>query len=848
MDYLLLIKRVIKPWRKARFSEILPVLLLLIVAAVSPQTVLAQLIQMPQAASTAADTSKARIPQAIPTFDIANKVEEANAELRSIRLKLNPRPNITAIEKQLPGRIEEIERLKRDPALAKPEQLARRKLEDIRNNWIRHKTVFDDWQNTLMIRSQDLEKERQELLYKKAVWNKTLEAAGQEDAPPALMQRIRAVIKEIDSAEDEFRQGLGNVLTVQSRISETVIVINDTIDQIDAVLEQQRQRLYFVDVQPLWKALLEPGQKTVTIEQTLEVWRGYRDTFIKFANVELEQIIVHFLIFLALAMILLVFKKKSRRWEITNAELKSAIHILSYPVSTALLISLFFTDQIYPQAPLFISDLSGLLLLIPLLRILPRILYPNMRLPLYGLSVLYIMQKLYDLALHLTLLRRLLLLTITLIALAGLMWMVRPHAPIVKLRGNRWWRAMIMASRISIVILAISAISNIIGNTTLAELLTGGFFIGAFVGVVLFTMVLVLESFLALLLQTRQARSLKMVQNYPDIIKNRALKIIHLTALVIWLAITANAFDVFDSVIRWLSEVMGKPRTLGTLTLTLGDIPVFIITVWVSIQLSRFIRFILQEDVWTRVKLPGGVSGSLSLLIHYTILFIGFLFALSAAGIEWSRFALLAGALGVGIGFGLQEVVNNFISGLILIFERPIKIGDTIEYASVRGNVIRIGIRSSTVRTFDGAEVIIPNGHLISNELTNWTLSDQQRRVEVLVGVAYGSNPNQVLEILLKTAREHPEVLDNPEPLALFTGFGNSSLNFALRIWTNDYQNWVILSSQITLQIHNALYAAGIEIPFPQRDLHIRSIDPEVSNTLKPEITKAARREKKKPE
>lgn len=219
-----------------------------------------------------------------------------------------------------------------------------------------------------------------------------------------------------------------------------------------------------------------------------------------------------------------------------------------------------------------------------------------------------------------------------------------------------------------------------------------------------------------------------------------------------------------------------------------------------------------------------------------------------AAGIEWSRFALLAGALGVGIGFGLQEVVNNFISGLILIFERPIKIGDTIEYNSVRGHVIRIGIRSSTVRTFDGAEVIIPNGHLISNELTNWTLSDHQRRIEVLVGVAYGSNPNQVLEILLKVARENEKVLDNPEPVALFTGFGDNSLNFSLRFWTNDYQNWLILSSQITLEIHNALYAAGIEIPFPQRDLHIRSIDPDVSGVLKPAAQKGTRREKKKPE
>jgi len=176
--------------------------------------------------------------------------------------------------------------------------------------------------------------------------------------------------------------------------------------------------------------------------------------------------------------------------------------------------------------------------------------------------------------------------------------------------------------------------------------------------------------------------------------------------------------------------------------------------------------------------------------------------------------------------------VNNFISGLILIFERPIKVEDTIEVNLLRGKVKRIGIRSSTIRTFDGAEVIVPNGTLIQSEVTNWTLSDQLRRIEIKVGVSYESDLNQVVKILRNVAKEDPKVLDTPEPMVLFQGFGDSALDFSLRVWTSDFDNWLSISSDITLQVHDALKNAGIEIPFPQRDLHIRTFDKQTQDDL----------------
>ena len=197
-----------------------------------------------------------------------------------------------------------------------------------------------------------------------------------------------------------------------------------------------------------------------------------------------------------------------------------------------------------------------------------------------------------------------------------------------------------------------------------------------------------------------------------------------------------------------------------------------------------------------------------------------------------SKLTLLLGALGVGIGFGLQNIFNNLVSGIILAFERPINEGDIIEVGSLLGTVKQIGIRASTILTVEGAEVIVPNGNLISNELINWTLSDQKRRVEIQIGVKYGTDPRQVIQILRDIADKHENVLNDPEPLCLFSAHGESSLDFRLLCWIPDADERLRLASDLTVEVNEALQRAGIEIPFPQRDLHVRSVEGKVMDRI----------------
>jgi small-conductance mechanosensitive channel len=282
----------------------------------------------------------------------------------------------------------------------------------------------------------------------------------------------------------------------------------------------------------------------------------------------------------------------------------------------------------------------------------------------------------------------------------------------------------------------------------------------------------------------------------------------------------------------WLGKVFDFHIMGGSSEATLGGLLGFFVIILVGYGIANAIRFFFREEFLRRFHLSRGLPELIASIIYYLLMLIVVLAAVNAAGVELNKFTVLTGAFGVGIGFGLQNIINNFVSGLILQFERPIHIDDILEVDNNTGRVTRIGIRSSTIRTFQGAEVIIPNATLISNKVINWTLSESQRRRELPVGVAYGSDPKTVLKILRDAAARHELVLTKPEPMVYFTGFGDSALNFELHFWVMQENNGLQITSEVALAAMQMFEGAGIEIPFPQRDLHVRSVDPAAAELL----------------
>ncbi len=269
------------------------------------------------------------------------------------------------------------------------------------------------------------------------------------------------------------------------------------------------------------------------------------------------------------------------------------------------------------------------------------------------------------------------------------------------------------------------------------------------------------------------------------------------------------------------------------------DVPLFKLgsgefTLWTLLYLVLFMMLLIYsagrlnhwiaERLLSQSRLHFGVRQAVGSLVRYVIIAIGLVIMLQTAGIDLTTLNVIAGAVGIGVGFGLQDIASNFISGLIILFERPIKIGDRIEVGGVEGDVTRIGGRSTSVLTNDNISIIIPNSKLIAENVINWSHNDERVRFRISVGVAYGSDVRLVEKVLVEAAHENRDVLDRPEPAVRFVKFGDSSLDFELRVWTTSLTHRKgILVSDLNFAIFEKFRMHRIEIPFPQRDLHIRT-------------------------
>ena len=276
---------------------------------------------------------------------------------------------------------------------------------------------------------------------------------------------------------------------------------------------------------------------------------------------------------------------------------------------------------------------------------------------------------------------------------------------------------------------------------------------------------------------------------------------------------------IWDFIVKaWTTELFGAD------TVTIGGILLLVFLFVSVIIVERILQRLLIRRFLSKTRLQPSLQYGLSRIFGYTLIAIGFYVAFQAVGFDLSSLAIVAASVGVGVGFGLQNIINNFVSGIIILAERPISIGDRIEVAGVAGRVTKIQLRSTTVVTNDNITMIVPNADFISNTVTNWSHGDPKVRIRVPVGVAYGSDLKLLQRLLLEAAAEHPKALRDPSPVVLFNEFGDSSLNFELGVWTQEMTAAPIhFTSQMNFIIEQKLRENDIEIPFPQRDLHVRS-------------------------
>ncbi|NTU60509.1 MAG: mechanosensitive ion channel, partial [Deltaproteobacteria bacterium] len=288
-------------------------------------------------------------------------------------------------------------------------------------------------------------------------------------------------------------------------------------------------------------------------------------------------------------------------------------------------------------------------------------------------------------------------------------------------------------------------------------------------------------------------------------------------SLCLFAAIFLVVWRVLDTPREAIAFLLDLGVAWGTQRFTVGLALAALAALYLSLTVSRVVQALLEGQVYPQRGVDRGAQISINRLISYAFVFVGGVVALEVLGIELGKLAVLAGALGVGIGFGLQGIVNNFVGGLILLSERPIKVGDLLQLGTEWGKVTRLGLRATTIQTFDRSEIIVPNAELVSGRVVNWTHSDRAARLVVPVGVAYGSDVAEVMRILEESAAEHPKIARDPKPQAVFLRFGESSLDFQLMAGVKDVEDRLSIQSWVLQTLERRFREAGIEIPFPQR-------------------------------
>lgn len=770
-------------------------------------------------------------PEVVPPERIPERAARSQAFLRQAAAVATPLPVTESVGGQLPATDARLAALDARASVGELATLGERSINSIRQQARAALEIMERWERRLKERSDSLARTRQGVAREMAVWRLTAEALADDDVPAEIAEEAQRNLAALRAVDQDLKTRQDEVLALQARVSNRMAFADEIAERAAAGLEQSRRRVLQRDYPPMWQGLgTAAGQAAYdSVKARLQEELALLAAFLK---AQKGRAWLHGLIFLAIVALFALLSRRAQRWIEEDPSLEQVLDPLRHPLAAALVIGPLLTPLIYRYEPLALRELSSIVVIIPAVTILQSRVSRDLRRPLYVVAVLFFLIRLGSLLSAGTALDRLILLVYTLATAVLMWWVFRPGGPATRTVGGIWWATAKLGGRLSLLMLGLSAVLNVLGFVTFAELLTGGVLSSAFIAVLSFAAVLVQQGAVVALTSVRLLRLLNMVRWHGPTIRTWTLRLFSAAALFGWLAGTAAAFRTLEPLVETGRAILFTSASIGNVEISLSDVLAFVVAIWLGLLLARLLRFVLATDVYPRVTLPRGVPATISMLATYTVIAVAFFVAVAAAGMELQNLAIIFGALSVGIGFGLQNIVNNFVSGLILAFERPVQVGDTVEFGTIFGRVTHIGIRSSTVRTWEGAEVIVPNGNLVASEVTNWTLSDRQRRMEVLVGVAYGTNPHKVIELLLETARADERLLKTPEPFAIFNGFGASSLDFSLRAWTDDFDNYLSIKSQLTLAVHDAIKAAGIEIPFPQTDLHLRTVDESAARRL----------------
>lgn len=646
------------------------------------------------------------------------------------------------------------------------------------------------------------------------LWEKGLGTDGSLSGIQGNLQRLQQIneqaLKEIDLC-------LKPLLELQTMASETEISMHSIALAVEAKLEDES---YYSQSAPYLFSFsfikqFNPGLWQITLDGIRSFGIGDYD----FLYENKQKITLAIILFFILSILLVL----NRQWQM---HLDKLAVFRRRPIAVSLLVSLCFFFLISIDIPQSWLGILRLFIILSALRLSYEFLFKSIirRIVVAIMLVLLVTNLLVMIALPMALMR-LFVFCICVLLMSANLYLSRK---LKNMPDEPAW--LLWSSHATTMLLGTIIMAELAGQADLSYYIFVASSRSLFAVISVWIIYMLIDSLVTGLLQAFPIRFIKDNANQIRTLFRTVLFSFLILIFAVWLLVAWRVFPNFPDAV---TAIGSQGVTLGNTKISIRLLLSAALVLYLSYWISRLLQTIMLYTVMPRQNIEHGIQLSIIRLIHYAIMLIGFLLALGTLGFSLTNLTVIGGALGIGIGFGLQAIVNNFASGLILLFERPIKVGDTIAIGEELGEVKELGLRATVVQTFDDAEIVVPNSDLVTGQVVNWTLKGRRVRLRVTVGVAYGSDVEKVLKILLDCAHDHPQILSTPKPIALFLAFGASSLDFELRAFIPEFSDRFQVLSDINQKINREFALAGIEVPYSQHDLHLKSIDSGIPGLLR---------------
>ena len=751
-------------------------------------------------------------PAAVAPGDIVSRAQEDTAKLLADRSGLNPDATIQETGDKLPSLTQNV-----DDQIAEDSRLLAstptlNNLERSQIGWRSLTDSFASTQKSLSARVGELDNLLWQMRQMDDTWKVTLDAAKKNNTPVEIQERINQVRALITETTKAVQADLAPLYSMQNLVAAQAARTQTGLDTITKAADTARNELFTQDHPALWNpaSLTSSGLGVVHQERlSLNAQFTALQTYLR---EKIGAVLVHLFMLAVFLMGFFWLRKTVSLRAKEEPSLQLAAQVFDVPLATALLLALLATWFLYPDAPRLLWSVVGAAALVPAVVVIRRLIDPANFFILYATVIAYFTDQVrHVVTQNGVLLRFLFILELLAVSIFAISALRASHLAASSNEPNRLKRFTRIYLHFAFLVFVFAGLANVFGYVHLSILAGDAMLESSYWAVILYAMVRIGDALGISALSVRPISSLGMVRRHQDLIFRNLMVATRWLVFAIWLLLALQLFTLLNPLWQATNQVLWAEYKWFSIPFSLGAVLAFPITIWAAFLISRFVRFVLEEELYPHLQLGRGIPYAASTMVHYAILFLGFFAAVAATGVQISQFAFLAGAFGVGLGFGLQNIMNNFVSGIILLFERPIKVGDTIQIdAATIGRVESIGIRASVILLTNGSELIMPNGNLISNPVTNWTLSNCERLIEIPVNISTKIDPQHVMNLLVKVAKANPNVIKNPSPQALLASPGGASQAFRLRAWTDSEDEWMKVTSDLSLAINDALAKENI--------------------------------------